>query len=175
MPEELWFRFHPELHHLNLLFEDTATGTRWSQLARAGIEGELAGVRLRTVPSVQTTWAHWRREHPDTLVLRPDWGWIEFAYRPGTAGDGPRSGTDLALTVQEGADTRVYAFADLARQRGAVDDRLAGRQVVIRYDPEGPTAWAASPDGAPLAASVMYWSFLNSFYPGASIWSGPDR
>lgn len=53
-----------------LVLYDEETESLWSQMDGRCIQGELEGERLEHVDSVVTTWGAWRREHPDTLVLR---------------------------------------------------------------------------------------------------------
>lgn len=55
-----------------LVMYDRATESLWTQLDGRAISGERVGERLEHVPSQFTTWALWKREHPDTLVLEKD-------------------------------------------------------------------------------------------------------
>ncbi len=52
-----------------LIMFDRGTGSLWTQVTGEALQGPLEGRRLRTIPSVMTTWKRWREEHPDTLVL----------------------------------------------------------------------------------------------------------
>jgi hypothetical protein len=57
------------LYRANLMFFDRETGSLWSQLVGGAVTGRMRGTALRRVPIVHETWARWRREHPETLVL----------------------------------------------------------------------------------------------------------
>jgi Protein of unknown function (DUF3179) len=57
------------LYRANLMLFDRETGSMWSQLLGGAVTGAMRGTALRRVPIVHQTWAHWRREHPETLVL----------------------------------------------------------------------------------------------------------
>lgn len=57
------------LYRANLMFFDRQTGSMWSQLLGGAVTGRMRGTALRRVPIVHETWARWRREHPETLVL----------------------------------------------------------------------------------------------------------
>jgi hypothetical protein len=48
---------------------DAETNSYWSQLMGQAMQGELKGTKLETLPSELTTWAAWRRAHPETTVL----------------------------------------------------------------------------------------------------------
>jgi Protein of unknown function (DUF3179) len=57
------------LDRANLMFFDRETGRLWSQLLGGAVTGHHRGTSLRRVPIAHETWAQWRREHPETLVL----------------------------------------------------------------------------------------------------------
>ena len=48
---------------------DRETRTLWSHVTGKAVQGPLAGTRLNMLPAVHTTWALWRANHPDTIVL----------------------------------------------------------------------------------------------------------
>ena len=49
---------------------DRETETWWSHITGEAISGPSKGQYLEKIQSVQTTWAEWYWEHPDTSVLR---------------------------------------------------------------------------------------------------------
>jgi len=57
------------LWNRSLVMGDKPTGSLWSHLLGEAMRGRLEGKRLDVVPSVMTTWAAWRRAHPDTTAL----------------------------------------------------------------------------------------------------------
>ena len=75
-------RFRDELMY------DRPTNSLWNQLTGEPVSGRLveSGIRLLRLPIVVTTWAEWKREHPDSLVLDPGkpgfdvfwFGWYSF-------------------------------------------------------------------------------------------------
>lgn len=52
--------------------QDNQTGTLWSHITGEAMDGPLKGRSLETIPSVQTTWADWFGEHPDTELLKKE-------------------------------------------------------------------------------------------------------
>jgi hypothetical protein len=56
----------------SLIMQDEETGTLWSHITGEALDGPMKGQFLETLPSVQTTWAEWFREHPDTEVLKKE-------------------------------------------------------------------------------------------------------
>lgn len=74
------------LYRSNKLMFDAETMSLWSTLEGGPVVGPLAGsgLRLQYVPVVTTTWAEWRRDHPETSVLSLDTG-HERDYSEGAA------------------------------------------------------------------------------------------
>ena len=59
------------LYRSNKLMYDRQTDSLWNQFSGTPVVGALANSRivLDVLPIVTTTWAEWRRRHPDTTVL----------------------------------------------------------------------------------------------------------
>ncbi|MBP87221.1 MAG: hypothetical protein CMJ64_10955 [Planctomycetaceae bacterium] len=80
---QLTFAFSARLHRGNLLLGDDATGSQWSQLGLRAVKGELQETPLTILPTVQTTWRHWRELYPDTDVIEPaDENELPYSYLP---------------------------------------------------------------------------------------------
>jgi len=64
------------LYRSNKLMFDWETLSLWNQFTGEPVAGPLAnsGIRLKIRPLAITTWAAWRRRHPDTEVLALDTG-----------------------------------------------------------------------------------------------------
>ena len=57
----------------SLVMRDRETDSWWSIMTSTAIGGALQGAELDELPiGEKTTWADWRRRHPDTLVLSVD-------------------------------------------------------------------------------------------------------
>ncbi|MEA2600472.1 MAG: hypothetical protein QOF89_1464 [Acidobacteriota bacterium] len=116
------------------LLRDKETGTLWKQLTGTPVEGSLAGsgVELQPLPVVLTTWGNWLRVHPETRVLSLETG-ARSEYpaggRPGTEPDTP---SIFGLVVNGMA--KAYPL-DLVVKAGVVNDEIAGRPVLITWEP----------------------------------------
>ena len=167
----LTFRFHPDLFKFNLIIEDTDTGTQWSQLARAAIDGPMNATPLKLLPSLQTTWGYWSRLHPDSLVMQPLRGSHRFDYQssgePGTDGLGPKS---LVHVVWVNGEARAYPLEELATLGHPLTDEIERVQVTVYYSPDGPTASVTADDGSPLPGITLYREYIPEFYPTARMW-----
>jgi len=166
---ELTFDFAEGLLEDNLLMVDRETGSVWSQLAGQAVDGDLEGTPLRALPSLQTTWGFWRRQHPDTRVMvRRDRSegapYLYQEFEPGTRrrrqGDHDVSTLGLGLVLAD--EAWFFPLDALAGARTPLRRQIDGRTVVIHHDPDGLTAWATDGDGEQL---VTYESGWRSFYP----------
>ncbi|MCB0637240.1 MAG: DUF3179 domain-containing protein, partial [Lewinella sp.] len=62
------------LYNNNPLFFDRKTESLWSQLSAEAVSGPVAGASLDQLPVLRTTWAEWRAQHPETLLLSRETG-----------------------------------------------------------------------------------------------------
>ena len=138
------------LFRSNKLMFDDSTYTLWNQITGEPVLGRLVGkgIKLKILPLVLTSWAEWKRQHPDTKVLDPNTG-HKRPYRPGAA-YGPYFGSPdtmfpvwqqsrrfpkkariFALRV-DGAP-KAYPLDELNQAGGIVNDTLGGKNVVVVY------------------------------------------
>jgi hypothetical protein len=108
---------------------DHETGSVWSQPKGEAIIGPLKGTKLELLPSNLTQWGAWREAYPDTLALD-------------APGDITRFTLDqTVLVVDFGAETVAYPVSEV-RSAGAVNDRVAGVEVAVVFDPSDDQRWA---------------------------------
>ncbi|CAN5132064.1 DUF3179 domain-containing protein [soil metagenome] len=109
--ELLDFGTSGKLYNSNLVMFDRQTETYWAQATGQAILGPLAGEQLTFVPARIVSFADWRAEHPDGLVLSRDTG-HERPY-----GENPYEGLDTS--------ERPFLFA------GELDERLPATSRVL--------------------------------------------
>ncbi len=162
-----------------LVMYDRKTGSSWSQVTGEAIFGPLRGHRLAEVRSVVTTWEEWRREHPDTLVLRSDFGPRRSPYEGYSANP-----EKLGVLGTKNPDERlpgktwVWGFAEGGATVGIVEERVGGKARALRV---GGREVEVSRRGSRLLVSPagviepkrMYWYVWARFHPGSRIW--PER
>ncbi len=141
----LTFGVSGKLIRNSLVMFDRETGTLWSHLTGEALQGPMVGQHLQQVLSEQTTWGHWRSEHPGTLMLAVDPAEVTFDpyqnyYRAPDAGVVGRKRADDRLPVKEkviglrlGGQVKAYSFTALARDR-VVNDTVGGVPVVVVFD-----------------------------------------
>ncbi len=167
------------LYRDSLVLYDRETGSYWSQIDGRALSGPLIGKKLSEVPSVVTTWGQWRREHPQTLLLRPE-------PRPRVSPyDRYFSDSEkLGVLGTRNPDPRlpgktwVWGIAHSSGAVAIVEERLDGtpRKItigdrVLEISKRGDRV-IFSPDAAVLPRRV-YWYVWVRFYPGSRIWPEP--
>jgi len=158
----LTFDFATGLRKNNLLLADRETGSVWSQLAGQATDGPLQGTPLQVVPSLQTTWGHWKQEHPETQVAvvnnrqgRP------YRYRR----------PDVGLGLSVGGEATFFPFSELEKVDPPITANLGGRQVSIHFDAEHRTAWAEDESGNLLPGITADQAGWTSFFPDGTLWN----
>lgn len=136
-----------------VLFDNDSGDDHWSQVTGTAIKGKAKGKRLDFVPSTLTTWAAWRAQHPNTLVLRkpePIEGshyerYFKDENRMGISGDpyddDRLPGKALVLGILIGDRSYALDFGTLDRLK-IVNVTLDGVPVVLTRSPEANTAQA---------------------------------
>ena len=143
------------------MMRDRQTGTVWSHLAGNASQGPQAGARLAFVPLPQMTWADWKAEYPQTLVLGPETPYKEHnrPVRIGQAnqdearwGDDRLAANALAVGVEANATFVGFPIDVLARGGGVVNTEVGGVDVVVVYGAGSATgiAFERRLDGTPL-------------------------
>jgi hypothetical protein len=56
----------------SLIMQDRETESLWSHITGEAMDGAMKGSTLEYIPSVQTAWSEWVKEHPGTKVLRKE-------------------------------------------------------------------------------------------------------
>ena len=156
--------FDPVLDGRHLTFEtfglldgvfrmrDRETGTIWTHLDGKAIAGPLEGQRLKMVPLPQMTWGEWQADHTNTLVLSPDTPFRDRYLRPvriggynpreAIYGDERLPSNTLVVGVEVEGVFKGYPLGELELTGGVVNDNLAGKPIVVVYDPLAKTGMA---------------------------------
>ncbi|MBI1914088.1 MAG: DUF3179 domain-containing protein [Planctomycetes bacterium] len=120
--------------HEGLLYKDSfvlydkQTGSLWVHTTGEAIRGPLKGKQLTFLPSRVTTWAKWRSEYPQTLVLNGRRaGGFMGAFNLN------RDRSRYGLSVGHGKQVKLYPFTWLPRD-GVVNDDVNGLKVVVVVD-----------------------------------------
>lgn len=100
---------------------DHETRSIWSQPWGRAIQGSLKGVQLFLLPSQVTTWANWKGEHLDTLVMVNDID--RFVARQGFS-------PDFVIGLILEGNAKAYYYTDAAAA-GVINDTLGDVPIVV--------------------------------------------
>lgn len=136
-----------------LIMYDRATESLWSHITGECVKGEHLGKTLTVFPSAQTTWAEWKKAHPETQVLLKDAGMQDgsryaayfsdpdrMGIRGGLELDERLPGKDLVLGVRVAGEAAAYPV-ELLDLTPVLNDRLGGIPVVIAWMRESRSAF----------------------------------
>ena len=153
----------------NEVFKDRETGSHWQQSSVEAVSGPLKGTHLPLYPFLLTTWGEWRKQHPDTLVLKPLPGYADRLAEMnkvinqgvvGMAGPAPTGAfsrdnrlrpRDTIAGLETGGEAKAYPIAALRRAR-VVNDAAGGDPILIVHQQtsDTTTAFIAQADGKTL-------------------------
>lgn len=173
------FDFAEGLVKNNLLIVDRETNSIWSQLDSKAISGPMKDTPLEVVPSMQTTWKHWRELHPDTEVMFVEGekgrAYIYRNWRPGTPRPKERpqehdtSNLGLGLVVNNQAI--YFPFEELAKTATPLELEIEGKKILVSYKEDALTAWANDANGNLLAGVLAYQNGWLNFFPDSEIFN----
>lgn len=147
---------------LNEVFKDRETGSLWQQSLSTATSGPLKGTHLGLYPFLLTQWGEWRKQHSDTLVLKPLPGYAErmpaenkFINQQWSAGIsdsrpapkgaighdtrlGPR---EIVLGLQVNHGEKAYPLSAL-RKQSVINDTIGGAPTVVIHQPASDTTTA---------------------------------
>ncbi len=172
------------LYNSDMLLYDRQTQSLWSQIAAQAISGPHKGRRLEAIPMTHTTWSDWRRRYPETQVLSQDNGFSRDYRRSPYAGY--ESSRELffpvkfrsrgyhpkerVLGLEIDGRHKAYPFSELAKGTGTVRDRVAGKNIEVRFDEKHQTAVAIDETGSELATVIAYWFAWYGFHPETDVY-----
>ena len=129
---------------------DRETESLWVHVTGRAQSGPLEGSQLEMIPSTVTTWAQWKRAHPDTLVL-------PGRRRGGFMGTytGLRDPDPIGLAVTVRFKPKLYPYRALEKSP-VVNDEHNGEAVLVVYSSDAGTAsaWGRTLDGRALTFQI---------------------
>lgn len=137
------------INNQNFIMRDVETGSWWQQVSGEAIQGPLKGKQLELATWDEVSYAIWKREHPESLVLLPDEAYAnryappdwdeDFKKRPTVVEVDPETGLhprELVVGVSIDGRAKAYPLETLASQSPVVD-QLGGVPVLLVVDADG--------------------------------------
>jgi hypothetical protein len=131
----------------NAVLRDEQTNSIWQQSTGEAIFGALKGQHLERVHSDELTFAEWRAEQPNGLVLKPEAqyekeydpkDWEVHVERTPTVVDTSRSGIaphTLMLGLTINGSSKAYPVRSILNA-GLIGDRTGGQSLVVVVGPD---------------------------------------
>ncbi len=158
----------------------------WTQLGSEAVSGPRANQNLKTLPVELTTWADWRKRHPETLVLSHQTGhprdygndpYAGYFQQPGlmfpvqpTSSLLPQKEKVLGVRTPDGS-AKAYPLSAFAQAKAPVEvaDEIGGHKVSIQYDPEAKSLRVVEADEG---VEWMYslWFAWYAFHPETTVY-----
>lgn len=176
------------LYNSDVLLYDRQTQSLWSQILSKAVTGSMKGNSLTAVPITHTSWADWRKQQPDTLVLSDETGFnrvyqsnpyagydkreeIIFPVRFRAQGYHPK---EQVFGIKINDKTKAYPFLELAKGSKLdiveIKDEIDGQAISIRFDKIHKSAQAFDTQGKQIAGVTLYWFAWYTFNPQTAIY-----
>lgn len=152
------------MDHFNAMFEDATTKSWWQQATGVAIAGPLKGASLKEIPSRQSTWSSWVRDHPNSLLMAPDTnfkkqyddlanydkGAMDNSLEKRDTGSWQFKSWVVGVAMENSA--RAYDWNELVR-KGMIQDSMQSVPIVIMLERDSATfhVWDRRVNGMKLA------------------------
>ncbi len=172
------------LYKSDVLMYDHQTESLWSQIKQEAVTGDLTGSRLILLPLIHTTWGRWKAEHPNTMGLSPETGYLRDYSRdpyvsyarsprlmfPSGKQDERLGPKDWVLGIELDGVIKAYPFTELQQVAPSVSDSLGSKSITINFDPATRTAWVEDAGGRDVPSVVAYWFAWIAFHPKTEVY-----
>jgi hypothetical protein len=172
------------LYQSDLLMYDHQTQSLWSQISMEAVAGPMTGVKLTHIFLEHTTWAEWRRDHPNTLVLSRKTGYFRDYDRDPYLGYAQRADLmfettrfdpryhpkEWVLGVEVNGTFKAYPFAELRKAKNPVTDQVNGQPLRIEFSQRASSARVTDAQGNPIPSVTAYWFAWYAFHPDAQVY-----
>ena len=174
------------LYNSDVLLYDRQTQTLWSQILAKAISGKGVGTKLKTMPAIDTTWALWKQQHPDTWVLSTQTGYQrnynqspyghydsnDALYFPVVAKSKRYHPKERVLGLSIKGKHKAYPFVELSRHKeNKIIDTFADQILDIEFNAEKRTGTIKDKMGNVLVTTNSFWFAWYAFHPDTEIYS----
>lgn len=173
------------LYQSDVLMYDHQTESLWSQISMKAVTGTSMGKTLEPIFLEHTTWEAWRQEHPASLVLSPNTGYIRDYHRDPYRTYGQSEQLMFPLVMQNtqfhpkewvlGIEIKgtfkAYPFSAMPKHTTSIRDLVNGQELVVCWNPQHHSAKAVNGKGTPLHSLMAYWFAWYAFHPDTEIFT----
>lgn len=180
---QLQFGVSGLLYNSDVLLYDRKTNSLWSQLLSKAITGSLKGNQLTRIPIEQTTWADWRSQNPDTLILSQETGYYrDYRHNPYAGYDEHQRlhfpvdfrskgyhPKEQVLGINIKNQAKAYPFIELGKASKnnivEIKDEVAGQTITVTFNKLHNSAKAFDTEGKQIATVTLFWFAWYTFNP----------
>jgi hypothetical protein len=164
----------------SLIMQDKESGSLWSHITGKGMEGPHTGAQLEQIPAVQTTWAQWQAEHPDTRVLKKTEE-VKSSQYQSYFDDPERNGLFRTIWLEDrmpgkslvhGVAIGPHAMAvadELIPAGESVEYDLAGIPLKLIRSNDGGMRAVRTDTGEEILVRTSFWFAWSGFYPNTEV------
>ena len=171
------------LYNSDLLLYDRKSKSLWSQVMGQAVSGPRKGERLVPEPIEHTTWADWKKLHPQTKVLSRDTG-FRRDYGRSPYGDYDQNGDiyfplsfrssqyhpkERVIGIEINGNFKAYPFVELFQQKSPLEDVLGGKQIILEFNLETRNGVIRDAKGNVLPSINAFWFAWYAFHPETQI------
>ena len=173
------------LYNSDVLMYDRETESLWSQILGQAVNGPSKGQELKSLPILHTTWADWRRRHPDSLVLAeprrfgrdynvdPYRGYADTKeiWFPVAQRDRRYPAKSVVIGAVIDGQAWAWPFAELPVNQKALTAPTGDIEVTLDYDAATRAARLTNADGNEIPSFTAYWFAWIAFHPKTEVWT----
>ncbi len=167
------------LYRSAVLYYDKETETFWEQMTGKAVIGPQTGRQLKWIPTTVTTWDKWRKKHPETTVLAPQFSLERYRNTHGTYEKQYRSVDRLFFPVGPHPIDRQYKNKDtctIVVHKGgarcyphkAFDGTIEDGD--LRITKKEGTVRVTDKAGKEVPSMHAYWFAWCVYYPKGTVW-----
>jgi len=178
--QTLTFIVSGKLWRNSLIMQDKETGSLWSHVTGECLEGEYEGAQLKMIPMVQTSWAEWSANHPETRVLKKSEE-VKSSHYEKYFNDPERTGLFQSVWLKDrlpgkalihgvmlGPHTLAVTDEILASGKPA-ETELGGVKVRVVRNDDGGVSAVRRDTGENLLVRTAYWFAWSTYFPRTEV------
>lgn len=172
------------LYNSDVLLFDRQTESLWSQIKKQAVTGAKQGLQLQPLVVQHTSWARWKKSHPNTQVLSFDTGYVRqyssnpydgyeeisatlFPVKFRAEGFHPKQ---RVVGIDINGQSKAWPLIELAKADQPLRDYVGGKEVVVHYHRASQTAWIDDAQGKELPSVTLFWFAWAAFHDNTSVY-----
>jgi hypothetical protein len=173
------------LYNSDVLLYDRQSETLWSQILSEAVAGQLAGKKLETIQTYNTSWKNWKDQYPNTVVLSTNTGFSkdysrdpypeyyvsEKVWFPVLNTSDAMHPKAKILGLEINGNYKAYPFSELQKSKGIIQDNVDGQDLLIHYNKKEESAYITDADNRIITSTTLFWFAWVAFHPDTEIYS----